>query len=747
MTVLNLDLAFNWIGNSDRFLFERRTPQGDEYVLMDARTGTQSLVFEADALRRALAAACGAPDDDSPPRIIDLTVDADGARLTIDTTRGSFKWDAAAGACSALSPPLPADWVVSPDRRKAVARRGNDLWLHDLQAARERRLTDDGEANFAYGDINPAFDTSQVARRRAGAPAPLLGVLWSPDSRFVIALRQDLRPFPQRLHVAEYVPADAPDTLAHFRRVPLARDPVAPASKLVILDTLAGTVRSVQLAEQALNDYALLYFIGGMVWWAEGGKLFVLTANRGGARYALHCVELATGGAAEVIHEVAAFNVRLNAADYARPNVYVFSNAREAVWYSERSGCGHLYLYELPNGTVKRQLSAGAWTVFDLLHVDEARRLAYFTAASRMPGGDPYYRYLYRVGLDGGDPQLLTPEVADHRFNNFFFGSARRRAAAAGVGESGSSISPSGRYFVDSHSTVGRAPRYLVRKTSGELVAEFLQSDASGLYAWGWQPPQRVAVKAADGRTDLYAVITRPRGFDPEKKYPVIDYLYPGPQGSAAPRGFADQLLGGSIHHVQTYADAGFIIVTLDGRGTAYRSRAFREAFLGADDVLGLSDHVAALQGLAAQFPYLDLSRLGVMGQSFGGYAALRALLAHPQLFKAAVAATGPASWLDMAGQVSVERFFGVPCASPEALARYESLSNGRLAARLQGHALLIYGGIDQNVPLKHAFMLFDAFIKAQKHIDMLIVPDADHGVAREPYAIERSIKFFREHL
>ena len=506
-------------------------------------------------------------------------------------------------------------------------------------------------------------------------------------------------------------------------------------------------LRKLAIDPQALNDLALHYFIEGIVWWSSAATtLTLITANHGGSRFAVISVDLDTGRAQEILAETSRFNVRLNPFDCARPNVHVTADASEIVWYSERSGFGHLYLHDARTGRLKHAMTEGNWVVFDLLRVDEDQRLAYFTASSREAGANPYYRYLYRVSLDGGQPQLLTPEIADHKFSNVFFLGAYRLSSAFGPAP-GSSMSPDGRYFVDSYSRTDLPPEYIVRRTSGECVAKLLSADASDLYAAGWQPPHPVVAKAADGLTDLYGVITYPRDFDAARLYPVIDSMYPGPQGSFAPRTFMEQLMGGPIHHLQTFADAGFIVIAVDGRGTGYRSRAFRDAFLASEDVFGAADHVAAIESLAAERPYMDLGRVGVRGQSFGGYGALRAMLLFPDFFRVGVAATGPAGYLDAEGQTNVERFFGVPSKSVEARQHYDRLSNTRLAFRLDGRVLLIYGGIDESVPLKHAFAVFDAFINADKDIDMLILPNSAHAAPKEPYVIRRSVQYFLEHL
>src|SRR5882724_1963843 len=744
--VLNLDVTFNWIAGSDRFWFKRQTRSGYDFVVVDAATGRPSPAFDSAAMAAALSAAgLGAVNALELP-ISSLTFEGDGSRVIVETPNGRFACDSAVTRCERRALPPGADLVVSPDGRRAVLRRESDLWLRDLPSGEERRLTNDGEPNFGYGDIDRWEDHKEIERQRTGAPTPLLGVLWSPDGRFVVALRQELRQLPERLLDTEYVPPVGGDARTHFRRVGTARDAKRPDSRLVVIDTITSATRAVVLDSQALNDWALSYLVAGVVWWSKDGRsLFLINANRGGTRYGLSSVDLETGRSREILHETSRFNVRLNPYDYARPNVHVSGKGEEIIWYSERSGYGHLYLYDAATGEVKRDITNGNWVVFDLLRVDEEKRFAYFTAGPRRGEGNPYFRYLYRVSLDGGKPKLLTPEIADHEFNSSF------GVFRAPAGDAGSSISGSGRYIVDNYSSTDQPPRVVIRKISGELVGEVLSSDASALYATGWSPPERVIAKAADGVTDVYGVMYRPRNFDPSGKYPVIDYMYPGPQGAWAPRSFAGGIRAGEpsgdMPNAQAFADAGFIVVIVDGRGTAFRSRVFHDAFLGTEDVFGAADHVAAIKSLSAQRSYMDVNRVGVMGHSYGGYGSLRAMLLYPEFYKVGVSTVGPGEWFDLTHEPSAERIFGVPTASTEARAYYDVVSNTRLAPRLQGRVLLIYGGIDDNVPLINAFVVFDSFIKANKDVDMLIMPGSAHGAGRDPYALRRSVKYFIEHL
>ena len=738
--VRNLDVAFNWIADSDDFWFKRQNTAGDELVIFSAATGRQSAAFEFTAFQSALRAARSGTDV-TDLRISEVSYDGHSSQATVDTAQGRFLCDMPAIRCAVTTPGFDAASVPAPDRQSIVFRRADNLWLRELASGGEKQLTSDGEPGFGYGDIDSWEDIEKVERRRNDRPDPLNGVVWSPNGRYIVALRQDLRAFPERPLVIEYVPPDHAEPIIHSRKIGTARDAKRPDSELVVIDTATWAVRKASLDPQALNDWALGYFRAGIQWWgADGRSLYFITANRGGTKFGLASIDLATGQAREILSESAPVVMRLNTVDYNRPNVSVLSDGREALWYSERSGYGHLYLYDVETGKVKRQLTRGDWVVFDLLHVDEAKRVAYFTAGPQRDG-NPYYRYLYRVSLDGGRPQLLTPEIADHDFKNSFgpFGSATRSAP-------GSKISPSGRFFVDSYSSTSEPPKVIIRKASGELVGDVLASDISALVATGWRPPERVTVKAADGVTDLYGVLVRSREFDASRRYPLIDYMYPGPQIRIGPTTFAESI-SGPFDRAQTLADSGFLVLIIDGRGTASRSREFRDAFLRTEDAFGAADHVAAIKGLAAERPYIDLTRVGVMGHSYGGYGSLRAMLLFPKFFKVGVSTVGPGEWFTVTHPVSVERVFGVPGDSAQAREYYDIASNTRLAPRLEGHVLLMYGGIDENVPLTDAFIVFDAFIKADKDIDMLVFPNAPHAVFGQPYAVRRAVEYFVEHL
>lgn len=734
-------VTVHWIGATDRFWMVRRSADARRYLAIDATNGGSAPAFDHDAMAQALGAALGRPLTAGDLPILDLDLTRTD-RLGVTTPDGAFICVMSAPRCDPSPEAAPSDLVLSPDGKSGIFKRGADLWLREVSTGLERRLTQDGVEHFAYGDYDSYGDVEKVARRREGAPDPLAGVTWSPDGRFVLGLRQDLRAVPERLLVTEYLPPERGDPVTYRRRAPLSGDAKRPDSVLTLIDTRSGTALKLGLDPQALNDWALPYYAyAGKVWWNTArNEAFLIGADRGGRRFQLLRIDLASGAVRPVITETNRFSVRLNTYDYALPNVRVLASGREAIWYSERDGQGHLYLYDLTTGAVRRQLTKGAWNVADLVRVDERARVAYFTASGREAGDVPVYRRLYKVRLDGGEPVLLTPEAADHEFNGGYeFWESGDRA--------GSSMSPSGRYFVDSFSTAKASAALVIRDAQGRLVRELAKPEDGVFARLGVGAPEIVKVKAADGVTDLYGTIYKPSHFDPAKRYPVVEITYPGPQGRSAPLTFSQMFTPSDISEPFATSQLGFIVVVMDGRGSAYRSRAFREAFFGSEDPFGAADHVAALRNLAATRPYLDIGRVGVTGHSYGGYGALRSMLLFPDAYKAGVAGVGPADWTEFPDPVSTERYFGDPSISAEARAYYQITSNTRLADRLKADLLLIYGGIDEVVPLKEAFKLSDALITAGKPFNLLVVPNGGHAGGREAYGIKETMRFFLQKL
>ena len=512
--------------------------------------------------------------------------------------------------------------------------------------------------------------------------------------------------------------------------------------EISVIDTSSGRQIAAQLDTERLQDFAPLHFAAGVMWWPESSasrqELFFVSADIHGQTYALVAMDLATGDVRTVVEESEEHYYAFNARDYNRPNFHVTKDGREAIFYSQRSGSGHLYLYDAQTGVEKNAITSGDWVVFDLIRIDEDERLVYFGAGGREEARDPYFTHLYRASFDGGDPELLTPEDAHHDF-------ATSALPVPGLAGGSSSFSPSGGFFVDVYSTLEQPPKMVIRRADGELVAEVLEADISQLAELGWTPPERFVVKAADGVTDLWGALFKPTSFDPDLSYAVVDQTYPGPQIDSGPHSFLDNFAAITTNNAQATAEAGFVVVALDGRGTTRRNRAFRYAFAGTEDIFGAADHKAAIENLAADRPWLDASRVGITGASFGGYGSLRAALLFPDFFDVVVSHVGPHDYRHFVSGISVERFFGVPDSDRD---HYEEADSLALVERLEADLMLVYGEIDENVPFRAAMEIFDALIKADKDFTSYVVPNANHGGAsRDPYIVKRQRRFFRQHL
>ncbi len=737
--VKNLAPRAHWIGDSDRFWLRNEAENGVSFEVIDGQTGAREPAFDHAALAQALteAGVDGASAEALPIVGLDLSSDT---HLSVATATGTFSCTADGSACeeaASLAPPVTER--PAPDGERVAFARDHNLWVRD-SAGRERALTTDGEEGFAYGAAG--FDLGRVARRRSGGELALANVNWSPDGRYVAVMRTDLRGLEHRSYVKEHLPPDKTFTVAHIEPFVTAIEARQLEREISVIDTRTGRQTRAQLEASRLQDFAPLHFAAGHLWWSlseEGsGELFLVTADVHGLTYGLAAMDLGTGATRSVVKETEEHYYAFNARDYNRPNFHVTADGGEAIFYSQRSGNGHLYLYDAHTGALRNAITEGDWVVFDLVRVDEAEELVYFTAGGKEEGRDPYFTHLYRVSFAGGAPELLTPEDAHHDFS---IGAL----PVPGLGGGGSGFSPSGEVFVDVFSTTLQPPKMVLRRDDGELIAEILEADISSLVEMGWAPPERFVVKAADGETDLWGALFKPTDFDPDLSYAVVDQTYPGPQIDSGPHSFLDNFAAITTNNAQATAEAGFVVVALDGRGTTRRSRDFRYAFAGTQDIFGAADHKAAIENLARDRPYLDTSRVGITGASFGGFGSVRAALLFPDFFDVVVSHVGPHHYHHFVSGISVERFFGVPGSERD---HYDESDNLALVDQLQAELMLVYGEIDENVPLRAGMEIFNALVEADKDFTSYVMPNADHGGAsRHPYIVKRQRRFFREHL
>ena len=718
-------VAPRWIGTSGRFWYLKEGPAGKEFVVVDAAQGSRTPAFDharlAASASRALGATYGAqnlPFDTLRFMDGDRTLRATGGGVAVTCDLGTY-------ACSRIAeigdeddtalragpprppaagdPPPRAD-IPSPDKTLTAFVQNHNLWVRNLKSGETIELSRDGEHFYDYATPlpSPVLMLQQGTEDVIQTPA----VFWSPDSTKIATYVMDQRNFP-RLTMTLSAPRDQFRPKYFSYAYPLPVDFVLPTAKLVIFDVVKR--KQVPVAAKPLTQ---LYYGGPRVEWTADSRRFTYREiERGYEHVRLRDVDAATGVARTIVDETGGPLIS-NSILTTR----AINGGREVIWSAERDGWNHFYLYDAEKAVLKNQITRGDWVIRAIDHVDEVNRVLYFTGAGREAGRDPYLRHLYRVSLDGSGLTLLTPEDADHTV----------------------SFSPDGTFFVDAYSRPDLPTVSVLRRAdTGQVVKELERADASRLTALGWKMPEPFKAKAADGTTDLYGLIWRPTNFDPKKKYPVIENIYTGPQGAFVPKTFAAYR-----HQQQAIAELGFISVFVDGRGTALRSREFRNfSYKNLGQGSGGDDHIAVFKQMAAKYSSMDLTRVGVWGHSAGGYDSTHAILTHPEFYKVAVSSAGchdnrmdKATWN--------EQWMGWPVGP-----HYEEQSNYTLAPNLRGKLFLAHGDVDENVPLPATIKLVDALVTANKDFDFLIMPNRMHGFSNDPYFVRRRWDYFVRHL
>ncbi len=540
---------------------------------------------------------------------------------------------------------------------------------------------------------------------------------WSPDSRRIATHRYDERRVEQ-LHLVETVPGARPRL--HSYHYALPGDSVIPTWEPYVFDVQARRGTKLAIAPIPGNFASADSAFRDVQWTKDGSALFVAARSRDFRKYELYQADPVTGTARVVLTESGKTYRELHPFN-GNPNWRPLKNGRELLWWSERDGWGHLYRIDAATGQVIQQVTSGAWLVLDLLAVDETLGTIHFTAVGREPGLDPYYRQLYRIGLDGTGLARLSTENADHQVL----------------------ATPSGRYFVEVASRRDLAPTTVIRAADGRVLQTVERGDLSRLLAAGWKAPVPFSAKGRDGVTDVHGYLYFPTTFDSAASYPVVDYIYPGPQvGAVATRSFASSAPG----NPQALAELGFIVFTVDAFGSPLRSKAFHDAYYGNMTDNGIPDHIAAMQELAMRHRQMDLGRVGIYGHSGGGFSGTDAILRYPEFFKVAVSGAGNH---DQRGYHFPwgEKYHGLVEKKPGGGSNYDSQANQNLAANLKGKLLLTYGTLDDNVHPDMTLAVIDALIRANKKFDVFVFPNRNHGYAGEPYVIRQTWDYFVRHL
>ncbi len=597
--------------------------------------------------------------------------------------------------------------VPSPDGKRSVFVRDWNLWVRDTATGKETALTTDGVKDFGYATDNAGWTHSNRAI-----------VLWSPDSKKIATFQQDQRGVGEMYLVETKV---GHPTLQAWK-YPLPGDDTITTIARVVIDVEKKKVTRVQMPPDQhrstlCDDVACDDTWSDVQWSPDASSVAFVSTSRDHKREELRVADAATGVVRDVLGEKAE---TFYESGNGKINWRYLPASNEVIWFSERDNWGQLYLHDLKTGREKLQITHGDGNVAQLLHVDEANRVAYFVGVGKEAGRDPYFRHLYRVGLDGRNQTLLTPEDADHEI----------------------ALAPSGKYFVDVYSRPDTPAVAIVRDMDGKMLLELERADVSRLTAIGWKPPQPITVKARDGQTPLYGLLYKPTDFDPAKKYPIVNHIYPGPQtGSVGSRQFSP-----ARGDAQALAELGFVVVEIDGMGTPWRSKQFHEAYYGNMGDNTLPDQVAAMKELAQRYPWIDLDRAGIYGHSGGGYATADAMFRYPDFFKVGISEAGNHDNRNYEDDWA-EKWQGLLRKNPDGTTNYDNQANQLVAKNLKGHLLLAHGTTDNNVPPENTLLVVNELIKANKDFDLLMLPNRGHGFGNEPYMVRRRWDYFVRYL
>ena len=616
------------------------------------------------------------------------------------------------GTGSRRRPGTPRNSSVSPDGNRAAFIRDHNLWIKDLASGRETQLTKDGIQDFGYATNNAGWVHSDD---------PVL--TWSPDSKKIATFQHDGRGVSDMYLVRTKV--GEPELEAW--KYPLPGDSVIFRVSRVVIDIDAPggpkVVRFNMPPDQhrsTVSDH--IACSGGTIcdvqWYPDASHVAFVSSSRDHKRAWMRVANASTGEVRTLFEE--SMPTQVGDASFTENLWRVLPGSNELIWWSQRDNWTHLYLYNLATGQLKNRITSGDGNVNDIAFIDEKTRTIFFEGQGKEVGRDPYFRHFYRIGFDGRNQRLLTPENADHTI----------------------SVAPNGQTFVDSYSTPSVPPVTVLRDMRGTVLMTLERADASRLFATGWKPPTQVTMKARDGKTDIYGLMWTPTRLDSTKKYPIVNYIYPGPQsGSVGSRSFQT-----AVRDNQALAELGFVVVAIDGMGTPGRSKAFADAYYGDMGDNTLPDQIAGMKELAQRYRFIDIDKAGIWGHSGGGFATAAAMFRYPDFFKVGISESGNHDQRNYEDDWG-ERYQGLLNRGPSG-DNYADEANQTHARNLKGKLMLAHGALDNNVPPYNTWLVVDALQRANKDYDLVIFPNARHGFGdMSAYMMRRRWDYFVKNL
>lgn len=754
----------HWLKTGDRFWYMYENRSGKNWYIVDMTKLNKSLLWDNAKLAAEITKITKDPVDGQHLMIENLkfinndndvqfevksTLDEEVKKDTTkkaDTKANAvkekkiffFKYNLSTETLTELkdiqkTKPKPRWASISPDKRFVFFSKKHNIWYMDsanyTKALKneddstivETQLTTEGIEDYAFGG---AFENeTNVDKEKNKNKRKPVGMLWSPDGKRFSVSRSDNRKV-KDLWVINTL-ADPRPTLESYKyQMPGEKE--SPIRELWLFNWEAKSKQMVSTS--AFKDQEIATWSAPVqnklrdeenkanYWLGTNEKLYMSRTSRDLKRIDAVSVDVNTGATKSLIEE------RLNTSIENR-RLGVVNGGKELIEWSENDGWGHFYLYD-ENGKLKNQITSGAWHAEDIESIDEKNRVLYFTGNGREAGEDPYYLHLYRVNFDGTGLKLLNPGNYDNA----------------------SDVDDNNRYFVNTSSRVNTAPKSVVIDANGKQLMELETTDISGLLEAGYKFPTTFVVKAADGQTDLYGVMYKPFNFDSTKKYPIIEYVYPGPQTESVNKAFSR-----GMDRVDRLAQLGFIVVTVGNRGGhPSRSKWYHNYGYGNLRDYGLADKKAAVEQLADRYPFIDGDKVGIHGHSGGGFMSTAAMLVYPDFFKVAVSSAGNHD-NSIYNRWWSEKHDGVKEVVSEkgdTTFMYDIDKNQDLVKNLKGRLMLSFGEIDNNVHPGNTIRVANALIKAGKRFELVMMPGQRHGYAdMAEYFFWKMADYFSEYL
>ena len=747
--IFSLAVDPHWLKQSNKFWYTYETSEGKQWNIVDPLKNEKKAMFNRDKLAAELTKIIKDPFDGQhlPVDSIKFIKDENWIRFEVKSSievnkEEELKKDAKPEKIKKVfyfeynlvteqlnelvgfkKPKRKPNWAnISPDEKTVVFGRNYNLFYMDKanyekalkneddSTIVEHAITKDGEQNFSWhsesaygggGETNVDVEKNKNKRKAVYA-------MWSEDGKHIAITKVDNRKV-KELWVINSI-ADPRPTLETYKYW-MPGEKEAPVDHLMIVDMAAYTYKEINVSLFKDQDIAVWNKTNNVnsrdddhkpsIWLGTNDKLYLSRTSRDLKKIDQCVVDINTGAVKTLIEESLNTYVEIQ-----KPGIV--KNTEELIEWSERDGWAHLYLYD-KEGKLKNQITQGPWHIEEIISIDEEKRIVYFSANGKenVNGSlkeDPYYLHLYKVNIDGTGLQLLNPGNFDHSF----------------------SMNDKKNYFVNTSSRINSTPTSALYSTDGKKLMDLETADLSSLFAAGYKYPETFKVKADDGITDIFGVMYKPYDFDSTKKYPIIEYVYPGPQTESVNKSFSK-----GMDRIDRLAQLGFVVVTLGNRGGhPARSKWYHNYGYGNLRDYGLADKKATIEQLADKFSFIDRDKVGIHGHSGGGFMSTAAMFVYPDIFKVAVSNAGNHD-NSVYNRWWSEKHNGVKeniSDKRDTTFSYMIDKNPDIAKNLKGKLLLIHGEIDNNVHPSNTIRVVNALIKANKRFDMLILPTQRHG-------------------